>query len=101
MVGDSHVRKTAGSIRTPKVDVVIVEEAAYVSIRTLSVILAAAHSSGAHVIGIFDTHHLQPVCESSGMSISRDNVDRKAILEQAFPTCFHVFARKRDSTIEE
>ncbi|CAN0508022.1 unnamed protein product, partial [Laminaria digitata] len=50
-------------------------------IRTLSMILAAAHSSGAHVIGTFDTHQLQPVCESSGMSISRDNVDRKAILE--------------------
>ncbi|CAM9767386.1 unnamed protein product, partial [Laminaria digitata] len=99
--GDSHVRKTAGSIRTPKVDVVIVEEAPYMQIRTLSMILAAAHSSGAHVIGTFDTHQLQPVCESSGMSISRDNVDRKDILEQAFPTCFHVFARKRDNTIEE
>ncbi|CAN0594434.1 unnamed protein product, partial [Laminaria digitata] len=61
-----------GSIRTPRVDVVIVEEAAYIPIRTLSMILAAAHSSGAHVIGTFDTHQLQPVRESSGMSISRD-----------------------------
>ena len=70
-------------------------------IRALSMILAAAHSSGAHVIGTYDTHQLQPVCESSGMSISRDNVDRKAVLERAFSTCFHLFARKRDNTVEE
>ena len=95
------MRKTAGSIRTPRVDVVVVEEAADMPIGTLSMILVAAHSSGAHVIGTFDTHQLQPVSESSGMTISRDNVDRKAILEQAVPTCFHVFARTRDNTIEQ
>ncbi|CAB1096640.1 unnamed protein product [Ectocarpus sp. CCAP 1310/34] len=98
---DSYVKKTAGSIRTLKVDVIIIEEAAYMPLRTLSMILAAAHSSGTHVIGTYDTHQLQPVCDSSGMSISRDNVDRKVILEKAFPTCFHVFARKRDKTIED
>ncbi|CAN0443214.1 unnamed protein product [Ectocarpus sp. 12 AP-2014] len=98
---DSHVKKTAGSIRTLKVDVIIIEEAAYMPLRTLSMVLAAAHSSGTHVIGTYDTHQLQPVCESSGMSISRDNVNRKFILEKAFPTCFHVFARKRDKTVDE
>ncbi|CAB1112833.1 unnamed protein product [Ectocarpus sp. CCAP 1310/34] len=98
---DSHVKKTAGSIRTLKVDVIIIEEAAYMPLRTLSMVLAAAHSSGTHVIGTYDTHQLQPVCESSGMSISRDNVNRKVILEKAFPTCFHVFARKRDKTVDE
>ncbi|CAN0303010.1 unnamed protein product [Ectocarpus sp. 4 AP-2014] len=70
-------------------------------LRTLSMILDAARCSGTHVIGTYDTHQLQPVCESSGMSISSDNVDRKVILEKAFPTCFHVFARKRDKTTEE
>lgn len=99
--GDSQVRKTAGSIRIPRVDVVIIEEAAYMPVRTLSMILAAAQSSGAHVIGTFDIHQLQPVGKSSGMSISRDNIDRKVVLEQAFPTCCHVFARKRDKTVEE
>eukprot|EP00903_Cladosiphon_okamuranus_P014899 g13796.t1 len=98
---DSHVRKTAGSIRTLKVDVVIIEEAAYMPLRTLSMVMAAAHGSGTHVIGTYDVHQLQPVCDSGGMSISRDNVDRKVILEQAFPMCFHVFARKRDKTIED
>ncbi|CBJ27580.1 hypothetical protein Esi_0075_0065 [Ectocarpus siliculosus] len=98
---DSEMRKTAGSIRTLKVDVIIIEEAAYMPLRTLSMILAAARCSGTHVIGTYDTHQLQPVCESSGMSISSDNVDRKVILEKAFPTCFHVFARKRDKTTEE
>ncbi|CAB1102471.1 unnamed protein product [Ectocarpus sp. CCAP 1310/34] len=97
----SHVRKTAGSIRTLKVDVIIIEEAAYMPLRTLSMILAAAHSSGTHVIGTYDTHQLQPVCDSSGMSISKANVDRRVILEKAFPICFHVFARKRDKTVEE
>ncbi|CAN0441584.1 unnamed protein product [Pylaiella littoralis] len=98
---DSQVRKTAGSIRTLKADVIIIEEAAYMPLRTLSTILAAAHCSGTHVIGTYDTHQLQPVHENSGMSISRDNVDRKVVLEKAFPTCFHVFARKRDKTIQE
>ncbi|CAM9948387.1 unnamed protein product [Ectocarpus sp. 6 AP-2014] len=98
---DSHVKKTAGSIRTRKVDVIIIEEAAYIPLRTLSMLLTAAMSSGTHVIGTYDTHQLQPVCESSGMSISRDNVNRKVILEKAFPTCFHVFARKRDKTVDE
>ncbi|CAN0341091.1 unnamed protein product [Ectocarpus sp. 6 AP-2014] len=98
---DSDMRKTAGSIRTLKVDVIIIEEAAFMPLRTLSMILAAARCSGTHVIGTYDTHQLQPVCESSGMSISSDNVDRKVILEKAFPTCFHVFARKRDKTTEE
>ncbi|CAB1116244.1 unnamed protein product [Ectocarpus sp. CCAP 1310/34] len=97
----SHVRKTAGPIRTLKVDVIIIEEAAYMPLRTLRMILAAAHSSGTHVIGTYDTHQLQPVCDSSGMSISKDNVDRRVILENAFPICFHVFARKRDKTVEE
>lgn len=90
------IRKTAGSIHTPRV-----EEAAYMPIRTLSMILAAAHSSDAKVIGTFDTHQLQLVRESSGMPISRDNANRKAILEKAFPTCFYVFACKRDSATEE
>ncbi|CAN0325164.1 unnamed protein product, partial [Ectocarpus sp. 6 AP-2014] len=98
---DSHVKKTAGSIRTRKVDVIIIEEAAYMPLRTLSMLLTAAMSSGTHVIGTYDMHQLQPVCESSGMSISRDNVNRKVILEKAFPTCFHVFARKRDKTVDE
>ncbi|CAN0465870.1 unnamed protein product [Ectocarpus sp. 12 AP-2014] len=98
---DSYVKKTAGSVRTLKVDVIIIEEAAYMPLRTLSMILAAAHSSGTHVIGTYDMHQLLPVCDSSGMSISRDNVDRKVILENAFPTCFHVFARKRDKTVED
>ena len=84
-----------------KVDVIIIEEAAYMPLRTLSMVMAAAYGSGTHVIGTYDVHQLQPVCDSSGMSISRDNVDRKVILEQAFPTCFHVFARKRDKTIED
>ncbi|CAM9623129.1 unnamed protein product, partial [Hapterophycus canaliculatus] len=95
---DSHVKKTAGSIRTLKVDVIIIEEAAYMPLRTLSMILAAAHCSGTHVIGTYDTHQLQPVEDSSGMSTSRDNVDRRIVLERAFPTCFHLFARKRDKT---
>ncbi|CAB1105891.1 unnamed protein product [Ectocarpus sp. CCAP 1310/34] len=98
---DSYVKKTVGSIRTLKVDVIIIEEAACMPLRTLRMILAAAHSSGTHVIGTYDTHQLQPVCDSSGMSISRDNVDRKVILAKAFPTCFHVVARKRDKTIED
>ncbi|CAB1108999.1 unnamed protein product [Ectocarpus sp. CCAP 1310/34] len=46
-----------------------------------NMILAAAHSSGTHVIGIYDTHQLQPVCDSSGMSTSRDNVDRKVEMD--------------------
>ncbi|CAB1116215.1 unnamed protein product [Ectocarpus sp. CCAP 1310/34] len=98
---DSEMRKTAGSIRTLNVDVIIIEEAAYMPLRTLSMILAAAHCSGTHVIGTYDTHQLQPVCDSSGRSISKDNVDRRVILEKAFPLCFHVFARKRDKTVEE
>ncbi|CAB1116431.1 unnamed protein product [Ectocarpus sp. CCAP 1310/34] len=69
--------------------------------RFLSMILAAAHSSGTHVIGTYDTHQLQPVCDSSGMSISKDNVDMRVILENAFPICFLVFAQKRDKTVEE
>ncbi|CAN0473908.1 unnamed protein product, partial [Hapterophycus canaliculatus] len=56
-----------GSIHIPRVDVVIIEEAAYMSLHALSMILAAAHSSGVHVIGTYDTHQLQPVRESSGM----------------------------------
>lgn len=64
-----------------------------------SVPLAAAHSSGARVIGTYDTHQLQPVCDGSGTPIRRDIVDRKAILEQAFPTCFRVFAHKRNQTV--
>ena len=98
---DAHVRKTAGSIHIPRVDVVIIEEAAYMSLHALSMILAASHSTGAHVIGTYDTHQLQPVRESSGMSISVDNVDRQVVLERSFPTCFHLFARKRDRTIDE
>ena len=36
------------------------------------------------------------------MSICRYNVDRKVILEHAFPICFHAFSRKRDdNTIGE
>ena len=35
------------------------------------------------------------------MSITTDNVERKVILEKAFRTCFQVFARKQDKTIEE
>ncbi|CAB1108591.1 unnamed protein product [Ectocarpus sp. CCAP 1310/34] len=68
--------KTAGSIHIPRVDVVIIEEAAYMSLHVLSMILAAAHSNGVHVIGTYDTHQLQPVRENSDMSISVDNVDR-------------------------
>ncbi|CAB1113970.1 unnamed protein product [Ectocarpus sp. CCAP 1310/34] len=98
---DARVRKTAGSIHIPRVDVVIIEEAVYMSLHALSMILAAAHSSGVHVIGTYDTHQLQLVRESSGMSISVDNVDRQLVLERAFPTCFHLFARKRDRTIDE
>ncbi|CAB1101988.1 unnamed protein product [Ectocarpus sp. CCAP 1310/34] len=101
MGDDSHVKKTAGSIRTLKADVIIIEEAAYMPLRTLSMILAAAHCNGTHVIGTYDTHQLQPVEDSSGMSTSRDNVDRRVVLEKAFPICFHLFARKRDKTIEE
>ncbi|CAN0105026.1 unnamed protein product, partial [Ectocarpus fasciculatus] len=50
------------------------------SLHALSMILAASHSTGAHVIGTYDTHQLQPVRESSGMSISVDNVDRQVVL---------------------
>lgn len=64
-------------------------------------ILAAAHSNGVDIIGTYDTLQLEPICKSSGMSISRDEVDRKAVLERAFSTCFHVFARERDNIIEE
>lgn len=98
---DSHVRKTAGSIRTFNAEALIIEEAAFMSLLTLSMILAAAQSSGAHVIGTYDTHQLQPVEEISGMSTSRDNVDSRVVQKKAFPTCFHLFARKRDKTIEE
>ncbi|CAN0535314.1 unnamed protein product, partial [Ectocarpus sp. 8 AP-2014] len=56
-----------GSIHIPRVDVVIIEEAAYMSLHALSMIFAATHSSGVHVIGTYDTHQLQPVRESSGM----------------------------------
>ncbi|CAB1099457.1 unnamed protein product [Ectocarpus sp. CCAP 1310/34] len=91
---DSFVRKTAGSIRTLKVDVFIIEEAAYIPLRTLSMILAAAHSSGTHVIGTYDTHQLQPVCYSSGMSISRDNVDRKVEMDDGL---LHILAPGNDS----
>lgn len=61
----------------------------------------SAESSGAHLIETFDTYQLQPVGESSGMCVGRDNADRKVILGQAFPTYFHVFARKRDITVGE
>ncbi|CAB1096373.1 unnamed protein product [Ectocarpus sp. CCAP 1310/34] len=74
----SYINLPSGwSIRTPKVDVFIIEEAASMPLRTLSMILAAASSSGTHVIGTYDTHQLQPICDSSGMAISMDNVERK------------------------
>lgn len=83
--GHSHVRKKAGSISTLKVDVIIIKEAAPSPLRSLSTILAA-------------TYAIQHVFESSGMSISRDNVDRKVVLEKAFTTCIDVFAPKQNNT---
>ncbi|CAB1121518.1 unnamed protein product [Ectocarpus sp. CCAP 1310/34] len=50
------------------------EEAAYMSLHALSVVLAATHSNGVHVVGTYDTHQLQPVRDSSGTSTSVDNV---------------------------
>lgn len=35
------------------------------------------------------------------MSVRRDNVDRAKLLQKAFPTCFHIFARKRGKAVEE
>ncbi|CAB1110488.1 unnamed protein product [Ectocarpus sp. CCAP 1310/34] len=98
---DTRVRKTVGSIHIPRVDVVKIEEAAYMSLHALSMILAAAHSKGVHVIGTYETHQLQPAREGSGLSISVDNVDRQVVLERSFPICFHLFARKRVRTIDE
>ena len=45
-------------MRTLKVDVIIIQEVAYMPLRTLSMILAAASSSGTYVIGTYDTHQL-------------------------------------------
>lgn len=95
------MKKTSGSVRIPRFDVVIVEEATCISVHALTVILTTAHSNDAHVIAtyyllLYDVHHLQPVVEDSGMSISRDDIGRAKVLKDAFPTCFHVLARKRE-----
>lgn len=84
---DADVRKSSGSIRAPRVDVIILEEAAYAPQRALSMILAAARSRGTHVIATYDLHQLDPVAGGSGMSVSsRDDGDRAKLLRQAFPT---------------
>jgi hypothetical protein len=99
---DLSVAKAAGRVGLPDVQCVILEEAAYVSTRLLSYVLAAAEHRGMSVIATYDCQQLEPVPQCHSLpSKAVDLKERQAILYQVFPTCYHVFARKRDPTHAE
>eukprot|EP00611_Tribonema_gayanum_P013373 TRINITY_DN2425_c0_g1_i4.p1 TRINITY_DN2425_c0_g1~~TRINITY_DN2425_c0_g1_i4.p1 ORF type:complete len:351 (+),score=51.32 TRINITY_DN2425_c0_g1_i4:260-1312(+) len=99
-----QLQKANGALTMPRVDAVILEEAAYVPLRTLSMVCAAAAHVGAHVIATYDVHQLEPVQESTsaGYSVTVENIEsRVALMQRLFPVSHHIFARKRDSTTNE
>jgi hypothetical protein len=104
-VGESQQKEKArGSLGLPAVGVVILEEAAYVQLGILSMVLAAAEHKHINVITTYDVHQLQPVQETSNCtvySVADDVADRAALLQRVFPTSLHIFARKRDATVQE
>ncbi|KAG5179802.1 hypothetical protein JKP88DRAFT_325850 [Tribonema minus] len=95
---DMHLQKSKGALGLPKVEVIILEEAAYTSLRILSMTLAAAEHEGVHVLATYDVHQLDPVPDG----ITVDNIEsRLSLLQKVFPVSYHILARKRDSTMEE
>jgi hypothetical protein len=104
-VGEAQQKEKArGSLGLPAVGVVILEEAAYVQQGILSMVLAAAEHKHVNVIATYDVHQLEPVPETSNCSlysVADDVADRAALLQRVFPTSFHIFARKRDATVQE
>ncbi|KAG5185655.1 hypothetical protein JKP88DRAFT_311408 [Tribonema minus] len=99
-----QLQKANGALTMPRVDAVILEEAAYVSVRTLSMVRAAAAHVGAHVIATYDVHQLEPVQESTNAnySVTVENIEsRVALMQRLFPVSYHIFARKRDGTANE
>jgi hypothetical protein len=64
--------------------------------------LAAAEEGNISVIATYDVHQLEPVGDTTcTLSISKDNADRADLLKRIFPRTFHLFARKRDSTLQD
>ncbi|KAG5189672.1 hypothetical protein JKP88DRAFT_301020, partial [Tribonema minus] len=99
-----QLQKANGALTMPRIDAVTLEEAAYVSVRTLSMVRAAAAHVGAHVIATYDVHQLEPVQESTstGYSVTVENIEsRVALMQRLFPVSLHIFARKRDGTAHE
>jgi hypothetical protein len=105
-VGDEmQLQKSKGALGLAKVECVLLEEVAYVPLRALSMVLAAADHASVHSIATYDVYQLDSIEGSSGAahySVSVKNIeDRLTLLQQVFPVSYHVFARKRDRTKEE
>jgi hypothetical protein len=105
-VGDEiQLQKSKGALGLAKVECVLLEEVAYVPLRALSMVLAAADHASVHSIATYDVHQLDSIEGSSSaahFSVSVNNIeDRLTLLQQVFPVSYHVFARKRDRTKEE
>eukprot|EP00953_Heterococcus_sp_UTEX-ZZ885_P012815 7327-Heterococcus_DN1.PRE.1 len=105
-VGDEmQLQKSKGALGLAKVECVLLEEVAYVPLRALSMVLAAADHASVHSIATYDVHQLDSIEGSSSgahYSVSVNNIeDKLTLLQQVFPVSYHVFARKRDRTKEE
>jgi hypothetical protein len=105
-VGDEmQLQKSKGALGLAKVECVLLEEVAYVPLRALSMVLAAADHASVHSIATYDVHQLDSIEGSSSAahySVSVNNIeDKLTLLQQVFPVSYHVFARKRDRTKEE
>eukprot|EP00953_Heterococcus_sp_UTEX-ZZ885_P007902 4743-Heterococcus_DN1.PRE.1 len=105
-VGDEmQLQKSKGALGVAKVECVLLEEVAYVPLRALSMVLAAADHAGVRSIATYDVHQLDSIEGSSSAahySVSVNNIeDKLTLLQQVFPVSYHVFARKRDRTKEE
>jgi hypothetical protein len=105
-VGDEmQLQKSKGALGLAKVECVLLEEVAYVPLRALSMVLAAADHASVHSIATYDVHQLDSIEGSSSAAhyaVSVNNIeDKLTLLQQVFPVSYHVFARKRDRTKEE
>eukprot|EP00953_Heterococcus_sp_UTEX-ZZ885_P007851 4717-Heterococcus_DN1.PRE.1 len=102
---EMQLQKSKGALGLAKVQCVLLEEVAYVPLRALSMVLAAAGHAGVHSIATYDVHQLDSIEGSSSAahySVSVNNIENKlTLLQQVFPVSYHVFARKRDRTKEE
>lgn len=78
---DTDVRKLSISTHVPRVNMITLEEATYLLLRTLSLMLAGVYNRSRHLIATYDVQKLKPVAWGNGISVSRNSIDQAKLVQ--------------------